>query len=445
MPDIHPAITGKATATALVPLAPLDAILAIHNGPKSIVSFWKADDQGRASINLGGIAADKLPEIFPTLSTFMRDSFYFCLNSTYEQKYTRVSDLTGLKTYRRLETRLQWINAITVDLDVNHPGKPVMSFDELIAAFMGEIEESNLPPPTLISSSGRGVWPIWQLHDFLHPETPPPAFGDVRRIVKRINRAIVKRFSHLASDKLCVDTARLIRVPGSLNPTSGRAARFFRVSDQTYSLRDLADAFSVSAQKTELEPEQSEAVEEAKREKNENRVLAGKLRWQVPLMGFRQLWKMRGFFHDGTRRNALYSFSYLLRKNRVPEDRIIAECTRVAYSANPPLTDADVLQCVTESAKNFCRLPNSWFAENLKITDYEKSQLAQWFKPRKKTKKAQISERQRMIEKEVTANPKITVRALAKLLKEKHGISVGKSGIARDLKALNFVQKILLV
>jgi len=413
----------------------LEVFQSLHYGPKSIISFWKRGEDGKVSVNLGGIEASQLAEIFPTLSTFMQDDFYFSVNGTYDQKYTRVSELTGLKTYRRLESKLQWINAIAIDLDVNHPGQPVMSFTELLDCFMGEIEKNGDPPPTLISSSGRGSWAIWQLNDFLHPDTPPPAFRDVQRIVKRISKAIVKRFSHLASDKLCTDCARLIRVPCSLNTTSGRTVKFFRVSDQTYTLRELADAFGVIGQKTELEPVRVEA-EETKREKNENRVLAGKLRWQVPLEGCRQLWKMRGQFKKGTRRHSLYCFSYLLRKNRVSEEQILIECVKLAESSEPPLSDADVLQCSTESAKNLQRLPNSFFVDRLKITDAEKSQLSRWFKPRKPGKKAQVSQRQRLIKEILAVVPEITVRDLAEVLKEKHGISVGKSSIARDLQAI---------
>lgn len=411
------------------PMTALEALTALHHGTGAAVAFARRGPDGWEEC--GGCLAADLPARWPTLESPLSHDAYFTLASTYQQNRVSKTSAMGLPLWSRRTERLRWLNCVAVDIDRH--GEKRFSIEPLLNDFWRELELQNLPLPTFLSFSGRGLWALWQIAYHNNRSQPVPAFDDKRALTQRIAGELVKRFVTLGADRHVTDSARLMRLPDSVNSKStpeNSRVRFFRASATTYTLPELADALAVHPRKVSLPGET--------RQKDRAKQAAGALRWRYPLEGFEQLWKIRGVFGPGTRRPAIYLYAMLLRKNHATPQQILTACTRLAESLTPALSVADVKRAILASERatryNFS---NSRLAEMLRITARERAALPRWFRPQPKHKSAQIAERRALVaqERSVVGGP-LSTRQLARLLAEKHGIAVSRFTLARDLRSV---------
>ena len=198
----------------------------------------------------------------------------------------------------------------------------------------------------------------------------------------------------------------------------------------TYTLPELAAALGIRAQKVTLSGEQAA--------KDRAKANAAAMRWRYPLEGFQTLWQMRGRFTKRTRRPALYVYSMLLRKNRATPQQVLTACFRLAESLTPALNGADVKRAIASSQKAMrYNVSNARLAAMLKITAEEQAALPLWFRPKVKRKSAQIAERRALIAQELSLlRVRPSTRRLVQLLAEKHGVTVSRFTVARDLRSM---------
>ncbi len=405
------------------------ALSAIHAGEGSIVSFWKKDSSGKLCVNLGGIESPAVGilELFQG-----QPDIYFTVNSTYEQKGNRYSDETSLKLYSRRERCLKYINAICLDLD-QHTG--AFSFPDAFQTLLDEAESQGAPWPSLVCASGRGLWALWLLHDRLNADQPPTAHPDVRIIAKRVGRAVARAFAHLGADLKIHDGSRLMRLPESINSSAqpdNQRVSFYRLTGKRHSLPELGAAFHVKTCKTALRSESDGP-------KSERHVLAGRRRWSAPLAAIRQLEKMRGGFRAGTRRASLWSRAVLMRKNRATEEQICRELAEAASRCVPPCNEGDIQDALTASRNVKGHVSNTAFADCLKVTREEKMALwalCSWFKECRKTKGQEIRDRRAIIARELAAQPGLSIRDLAAVLRDSYSIKAARATVARDRLAI---------
>jgi hypothetical protein len=416
----------------LSPMTALEALTALHHGAGAAVAFARRGADGWEEC--GGILITDLPAKWPSIETHLVRDSYFTISSTYVQpRATRVSAI-GLPLWSRKAERLRWLNAVAVDLDRH--ADPSFSVEPLLEAFHRELALQQIPSPTFLSFSGRGLWALWQLADHANRSQPVPAFAEKRDLLSRINRALVAKFKGLGADRQSTDPARVMRLPDSLNskamPENSRV-RFFRASASVYTLPELAAALGVHARKVSLPGE--------RKRKDPAKTNAAVMRWRYPLNGFEQLWRMRGGFTENTRtrRPAIYIYSMLLRKNRATPQQVFTECMRLAESFTPALSTADLKRAIAASEKatryNFS---NARLAKMLKITAEEKAALPQWFPPKRKSKSSRIAERRDVIRRELqAAGKRISTRKLVALLLEKHGLRVSQFTVTNDVRFLS--------
>ena len=418
------------TSRSLSPMTALEALTALHFGEGAAVALARLAPNGWQEC--GAILATDLAAKWSGIETHLASDSYFTISSTYLQprRETSISAI-GLPLWSRKAERLRWLNAVAVDLD--HHAAHDFSVEPLLDAFHTELAEQQIPSPTFLSFSGRGLWALWQLTDHVNQGQPVRAFPDKRDLLSRINKALVAKFKNLGADRQATDPARVMRLPDSLNskaaPDNARV-RFFRISASVYTLPELASALGVHACKVSLPGEQ--------KRKDAVRANAAVMRWRRPLEGFRALWTMRGRFMLGTRRPAIYVYAMLLRKNRATAKEILTECSRLAESVQPIVSEADVKHQIASSEKatryNFS---NAKLAEMLKITAEEKAALPQWFRPKTESKTSRIAERRDIIFRELqAATEPISTRRLVALLQEKHGLRVSQFTVQGDLRSV---------
>jgi hypothetical protein len=409
-------------------MTPIQVITTLHFGEGATVAFARENGLWQ---ECGAIPVVDLPAKWPNIEAHLKRDSYFSLASTYEQKRTVNLSMLGLPKWSRKAECLRWINAIA--LDVDHHTDQDFSVEALLESFWRELESQNIPYPTFIVLSGRGLWALWQLRDHTNQGQPVPAFPDRRELAQRITRAVIEKLKSLGADRNASDVARVMRLPDSINskaaPENSRV-RFFRVSNTTFTLPELADVLGVRARKVSLPGET--------RPKNRAKQAAAEIRWRYPLEGFRSLWKMRGVFRKGTRRTAIYVYAVLLRKNRFTPQQVLTACLQLAGSLVPALTADHVRRAIASSEKALhYNFSNARLAEMLKITPQEQQALPGWFRPKAKAKSIQIAERRAIIASKLQAGGgRVSTRRLARLLKEKHGIRMSQSTVAREVRSL---------
>ena len=430
-------------------LSPIEAIGSLHPGDGAFVTFHRevaGDTAAERWQNLGAIEVSKLHNQWPNIEPFLSVDSYFSLSSTYEQKFSRPSRITGLPIYFRKEADLRWLNCSWVDIDcykVFPDRTPEQVFDDCLS----EAEKIGLPAPGFASFSGRGFWMLWPLRDFTDRNRPVRAYEDKCDIHNRVNRALVVRFAHFGADIFSADPSRVMRVPGSYNSKAdGRQAmvEFFKLGTDVVTFPAMAGILGVAARKTLLPRERTSSAT-----KNAAKVFAAHMRWRVPLDGFLELWKMRRCFQQGVRHNAVYIYAALLRRNRTPETTIAQNCMRLAVSCEPPLTNKDVHRCIDSSHRltqqDFRHsISNAAIARMLKIADKEKECLSDWFRPKSRPRKERIKERRDFIRQALVSHGRsldrpatwFSLREMRKLLKELHGIDVTHATVFNDYQSL---------
>jgi hypothetical protein len=428
-------------AVDLVHLSPLDAIRWLHWGEGAVVTFHRKDDARWQE--LGGVPLSELYGKWNSFKNYLQADAYFSINSTYQPKRPhRASAITGLPVYSRRAAQLRWLNAVCVDIDAGHNGEQ-LDLPVLFNEFAVDLAFSGLPRPNIVVFSGRGLWSLWSLCDPANFSRPVPAFSDKRAIYQRVSQAIVARFSRLGADPNATDPSRVMRVPGTINTKAApehAVVQFFKWSNERATLPQLATIVGVVGRRVILTHEKARP--------NGAKAEAGRMRWRIPLDGFRRLWSMRGYFLAGTRHSAVWIYALLLRRNRVPPTAILADCSRLAAACRPTLTDADVQRCISSSAKAACKpfsqsIRNETISRMLKITAGERAGLAPWFRAERMNKARQVERRRALIVEELQRAGKwssnrewVSTRTMVCVLAQKHGLRTSHVTVASDYRVL---------
>jgi hypothetical protein len=137
----------------------------------------------------------------------------------------------------RRALHLAWLTHAYVDLDLYKlPTPPNPGAAGIMLRLF--CDDEGIPQPSLIVSSGRGIYLKWCW------STPLPRAAAGRAVA--VNRALVKRFEAWGADPSAVDVSRVLRVVGTTNTKSGTRAEILwqaeRDSDVlTYDFEQFAD------------------------------------------------------------------------------------------------------------------------------------------------------------------------------------------------------------
>ena len=417
-------------------LGACEALRLLHYGGQagnpdshSAISFWRKHN-GRFE-NLGGILSHELNSEWHRAAPHVHQDAYFTINSILPSCNALPSGITGLPLWKRSRERLRWLNALWVDLDQH--GGAQLAFPDLLDLFELTRERAGLPPPSIVVSSGRGLWGIWRLHGDKNGSEPVRATPDGLAVWERVESALVEVFR---GDPTCKDSARVMRIPDSWNTSASQdrgQVMFCRYSNSTHSLPELASLLGVRAERTALTQSGSNTTA-----KNPRRQAAGRQRWERAWSGFVRLLNLRGGrMSDGCRRNAIFVAAYLLARLRRPPVTIESTCRQ--FSANWALDLREVPKRVaygTRLAREFVRISNRKLCLLLKVTASELGQLPEWkTKPQRKARLSredlsrQIGQRRARLKEELVRTPAISARKLAARL------GVHYSTVLRDLTA----------
>lgn len=445
----QPSINASKKHPSFVPLEqialrPVEVFQFLHRAPDSVITFHRKREKSWE--DLGGMPVAHLNDRFISLQEHLKCDAYFAINSLYPRnRFQRMSDVTGLPLYSRREGSLRWLNVLAVDLDVGH-NERTFSFSDLSPLVLSEVEAKGLPRPSLLVSSGRGLWCLWRISGDRDNFLPVRAWPEKVEVYRTVGRQLSICLQDLGADLSVFDGARVMRVPESVNtkaPQDHRRVRFFRLSDECTELALFGELLGIRVQRN------SHGSSNQEKNKSEAKVKAAFKRWQNPLDLFEKLREIRGQFQRGVRRPAVYICALLLRRNRYPEAEVRVRCNELGFSCEPPLNASDIKRCISSSIKAagapFERsISNRTISRMLRITEGEKTALFQWFKQKEQSGSTKASRRRSLIKQELQQtgqflpDPKswIPTRAMSRILFHQHGIKVSHVTVGKDYQHL---------
>ncbi len=241
-----------------------------------------------------------------------------------------VSKRTGQSFHR--EHYLRRLNACYVDIDC-HTLTPPRPPSDVMEEVDRMCASGDLPRPTTVIHSGRGVWLLWHLHDESDPtRSHLGCQPDVIMRYKEINRAIGVKLAHMGADRGAVDAARLTGLHGTLKTKSQAKVVWSSYSDgRSYTLAELGELLGIVDTRSQVE---RDALEESGHEKRSQRRSSRK---QVPeevrercsrgwkksasnrIACFSAIKSIRGGFNEGMRDKAAFVYAGCLRSANYSE------------------------------------------------------------------------------------------------------------------------------
>jgi hypothetical protein len=420
-------------------------IRAIHRGTGFVTFHRKDQTVPDKLLDVGAVSTAELAMKFPTISEYVALDAYFSINSTFRPGYS-VNEASGLLHSLRRKNNLAFLNAAYADVDC-HSG----DFDcaAAVQAVMAMVESHEIPAPSIMVRSGRGIWTLWLLVDEKNVLLPQRAWPEKIDLYGRVQRAIVQRLAPLGADRNAVDATRIMRVPGSVNAQAApgfQKVLFFALTDASgnqvfYTLPQLANSFGVKPRKTSVvlpEPlralfpqkEIGETVRQAK-------IRGCQARWRYSLEDFERLRSLRCAFKLGHRTLSVLYYTMLLTRNGASQREIRAAVTKLAAECQPPLPLDKALSTMRDALKYNAPVRNITIALKLGVvTEEERRHLPHWFRPARLTQQEKVNQRHNLIRAEITRRNFTPSCSQMALVLRQAGLQVTARQIAYDYKTL---------
>ena len=187
---------------------------------------------------------------------FELDELETVLRLTAEQPNIYMSQCIFDRPMRR-SVYVQYATHACLDLDTYRvPHLAALSPDRLAQEVRRYCADTGTPPPSVIISSGRGLYLKWLF-------TKPAGRDAVGRLVG-INRALTRRFDCFGADPKAIDLARVLRVTGSIHTGAGRLVSLVHLEqhDRQVVTYDFNDFAALIAPAVDAEPEPVDAEPE---------------------------------------------------------------------------------------------------------------------------------------------------------------------------------------
>lgn len=353
-------------------------IVHLHRGHDGYVSFGRKQDD--AWEDLFSIKARELESYFPQLlPTFETDS-YFSINGMYRGGHgvSRHATELGLPRAYRKNDGVRWITSCFVDLDCHALGIDVGT---AVGHVVNLQDDGVIPPASMLSRSGRGLWAFWFLRSDDQDNEPVRAWSEKIRLWCNIQCAITRVFGDIGADPNR-DAARVTRIPGSINSKSGkRVDHWIQTASNgkpfVYKLGDLAAELNVHL------PTRHSAVTAVNAVLSQRGRKGQRGRWIKARSNFESLWELRGTFGEGTRNNAIFVYAMILRSQKLDESDVWAECNRLfadgMATGSQPFTWLDFEAAMKQSVGyKFGGMKNQTIADMLVVTPEEAAVLDNW-------------------------------------------------------------------
>jgi len=176
------------------------------------------------------------------------ETFNFADRLIYRNSYYGIENVyTSMNTFltkrkdgddgsgRKVEN-LKRLNALFLDLDCYKIG---MSQEQVLFELENGYFGHNIPLPTFVINSGRGLYLIWKIDE---DRNALPSWTSVEKY-------LFEQCKDFNADPQALDAARILRVPYSVNGKNGESVSIMRFNDVKYTLYDIIKEHDIKPQK----------------------------------------------------------------------------------------------------------------------------------------------------------------------------------------------------
>lgn len=192
----------------------------IHGDNRAFVALFqkRGSERPRQYFHNGNKLADHVHEWIPD------EDVYVSLNTfSFNRREQSAPERTAERVLR--------LNALYTDLDFYKLG---ISKEEALARIDEMIANEEVPPPSVIVHSGRGLQLIWLLEYM----TVTPGY---LRLWQRMQQAIFEMFLPLNADNAAKSVAQIYRVPGGTNSKNGVTVTAEYLRHSRYPINELKE------------------------------------------------------------------------------------------------------------------------------------------------------------------------------------------------------------
>jgi hypothetical protein len=223
----------------------------------------------------------KLKELYSLIDLYEgTEDVYVSQNTFYIQK--------------RLKDNIRQLRALFVDLDVQKD--TTYTIDEVLHKLDDIFNANELPRPTLMINSGRGIHLIWRIKD-----APKQALGFWQEIEDRLNY----KLKHLGADPAVHDCTRVLRLPNTINSKNGSECHIIELNKTNmYTLTELRENYFPRERKKKV------AKTTKKTSSNVKNLFNSYTLHTERLKDIKKLCELRNWDMDGYRNYTLLLFAY---------------------------------------------------------------------------------------------------------------------------------------
>ena len=189
-------------------------IIEMHRGHDGFVAFQRREADGGVH-PLFSVPAKELASVFPQfVAPHVGEESFYSINGMYRGGFQQSSVEPKFRSAKWGGRELRWLTACYVDIDHYKLG---MTAGQAFGLVVDAQDRGTIPPVSMLTRSGQGLWCWWFLRDDDNPEHAVNAWGEAIATYRRIERQLVRTFASIEADSNATDPARITRVPGSLH------------------------------------------------------------------------------------------------------------------------------------------------------------------------------------------------------------------------------------
>ena len=356
-------------------------IVEMHRGHDGFVAFQRREANGQFSA-LFNVPAKELGSVFPEfIAPHVGQESFYSINGMYRGGRGRSSVEPKFRSAKWGSQELRWLTTCYVDIDYYKLG---MTAGQAFGIMIDAEDRGIVPPVSMVTRSGRGMWFFWFLRDDDNPEHPVNAWSEAIGTHKKIERQLLRTFASIEADSNATDVARITRVPGTLHREASLAQKaevrcgYWLQNDPTtgkpyvYKLDDLAVRLGVAPSKM---PAGIRRVLNPKRQEGARRGYAAL--WASRLDKIVKLIGTRGKVQEGCRNYCALLLATIMHRAKIDATEIEDTLWKFGQAqCEPPLLRSQI-----KDAFNKRRVYGKWqdhtIGDCLKITP-EESEWVGW-------------------------------------------------------------------
>jgi len=204
--------------------------------------------------------------------------------------------------------------ALPLDLDVGRSSDDLTAFEahELVRR---KVSRGEIPAPSLVAHSGRGLYIFYLLMESCG-DWAPPKTGDTIKLYNLIKQELLQRTSDLKSDPRATRLANWFKAPGTVDTKTGKEVIYtpFGQSIPNYTLHQLMDSLEIVEDRSR---QRSWVTRDRSAPKPNRELTRGRAKSAVPyLKRYEDIVKLAEFregIHEGSRTEILYQVFSSLR------------------------------------------------------------------------------------------------------------------------------------